>query len=550
MNLYEKHQESIAKAIEAIHARQYYAAYPEHPKAYPAEWSEEGLRRFNDQKGKPFTELLQPDELSYGGGEQSPYTNEQLQITYPLFKADDVVARSKNAWQGWKTTSVETRAGILAESLEAVSKRFFEIGYATMHTTGQSFMMSFQASGPHAADRAMEAIAMGVKELKRFPQKQEWSKPMGKFNLQLQKTYRPVPKGVGLVIGCSTFPTWNTVPGVYANLIAGNTVIVKPHPGAVWPIAIFIAELQHVLQTAGFDPHIVQLAADTNDQLITKELAEHTDVQLIDYTGGNSFGDYIESLPKTVFTEKAGINSVILDSADNLRDVLRNQAFAVSLYSGQMCTAPQNYFIPKDGVKDGEDMASYEDVIGLLRNEVSSFALHPKMGAGTLGAIQNENTLQRASNINKIGANVVLEAPKVTNPEFENARICAPSIIEVSAEQTDIFNQELFGPMIIIVKTENTDQSIALAAEMGKAKGAITCSLYTTDKEVEDQAIEAMNEAFVPVSVNFTGFAFVNQHAAFSDFHVTGGNPAGNASFTDPSYINRRFVWVGNRKMA
>jgi len=60
---------------------------------------------------------------------------------------------------------------------------------------------------------------------------------------------------------------------------------------------------------------------------------------------------------------------------------------------------------------------------------------------------------------------------------------------------------------------------------------------------IEDE----MNTVYTPVSFNFTGAVFVNQHAAFSDFHVTGGNPAGNASFTNPDYINRRFIWVGNR---
>jgi hypothetical protein len=49
--------------------------------------------------------------------------------------------------------------------------------------------------------------------------------------------------------------------------------------------------------------------------------------------------------------------------------------------------------------------------------------------------------------------------------------------------------------------------------------------------------------------MNLTGFIWVNQHAAFSDFHVTGGNPAGNASFTDPGFVNRRYVWVGHRKL-
>ena len=81
--------------------------------------------------------------------------------------------------------------------------------------------MAFQASGPHAADRAMEAIASGYEELKRFPGKALWDKPMGKFNIQLNKEWRAVPKGVSVVIGCSTFPTWNSVPGIYASLITG-----------------------------------------------------------------------------------------------------------------------------------------------------------------------------------------------------------------------------------------------------------------------------------------------------------------------------------------
>ena len=153
-----------------------------------------------------------------------------------------------------------TRAGILVETLERIKERFFEIAYATMHTTGQSFMMSFQASGPHACDRAMEAVTQGIIELQRYPQNGEWKKNLGKFDLVLHKNWNPIPKGVGLVIGCSTFPTWNTVPGLYASLITGNSVIVKPHPKAILPIAIVVAEIQKVLQENGIDPCVCQLA--------------------------------------------------------------------------------------------------------------------------------------------------------------------------------------------------------------------------------------------------------------------------------------------------
>ncbi|MCP6503186.1 hypothetical protein NL484_27355, partial [Klebsiella pneumoniae] len=80
--------------------------------------------------------------------------------------------------------------------------------------------------------------AAGLEEQTRFPERQVWEKPMGKYNLKLNKIWKPVPKGLSLVIGCSTFPTWNTVPGMYASLVTGNPVIVKPHPKGVLPIAI------------------------------------------------------------------------------------------------------------------------------------------------------------------------------------------------------------------------------------------------------------------------------------------------------------------------
>ena len=97
------------------------------------------------------------------------------------------------------------------------------------------------------------------------------------------------------------------------------------------------------------------------------------------------------------------------------------------------------------------------------------------------------------------------------------------------------------------MKTENASHALDLAAEMASEKGAITCLCYSSDADYMNTVDERMNETFTPVSFNFTGAAFVNQHAAFSDFHVSGGNPSGNATFTDSLYINRRFVWVGNR---
>lgn len=551
MSLYTKHIDILLKAVQAVHDRAFYAHFPDHPNAYGPDGAAIGNKAYTKQLGKPFEELLQDNpSIGRSAEEQSPYTGTDLKISYPTFPVQTLIDQAKATQKQWRNVEIGERAGILIEALKNSSKRFHEIALATQHTTGQSYGMSFQASGPHAADRALEAVAIGYHEQSRFPEEVNWNKPMGKYSVELTKTFKAIPKGLGLVIGCSTFPTWNSLPGLFANLITGNPCILKPHAGSVYPIAIYIAELQKVLKENNLDTHIVQLAADTADNLIAKKLAEHPDIELIDFTGSTEFGNYIESLTaKTVFTEKAGVNSVIIDSAKDMREVMRNLAFSVSLYSGQMCTAPQNFFIPEGGVRTMSGQLSYKDTVELLKNEVSALALNPKMGANTLGTLRNEKTLRRAQNADKIGGTVIMEPPKVEHPQYPDARIYAPTIVEIDADRADLYNQELFGPILLVIKTRDTDHSVEIAKNLVKEKGALTCALYCTSEEKSDEITDTLNEVFAPVSLNLTGYIFVNQHAAFSDFHGTGGNPAGNASFSDPSFVNKRFVWVGNRKI-
>lgn len=551
MTLFEKHQAGMTRAIEALHHRTFYAAFVEQPS--PAVYGEtadaDGQAKFKASLGKKFEDLQQASPENWAGQEESPYLQEPLKILYPVFSVATLVDRSAKAFHTWRKVSVDDRAGILAESLERMKGRFFEIAYATMHTTGQGYMMAFQASGPHAADRAMEAIAAGYEELKRLPSTVMWDKPMGKFNLQLKKEWRAVPKGISVVIGCSTFPTWNSVTGIYGSLMTGNPVIVKPHPGAILPIAIVVAEIQKVLVENGLDPNVCQLAVDTFDKMITKELAEHPQVRLIDYTGNAVFGSYLEALPgKTVFTEKTGVNSVILDSVEDVDKVAANLAFSVNLYSGQMCTAPQNFYIPEGGIDSPSGKVSFDQFAQKFVDNLNSLVDNPKAGPFVLGAIQNKKTSERVTSSEGLPGKVWLKSRTFENPMFKNARVITPVVVEVDASKKDIFSKELFGPIALLIKTKNTDQSISLAKQMAIEHGAISCGAYTTNAGTKEKIADEMSLAATPVSFNLTGGIYMNQNAAFSDFHVTGGNPAGNASFTNPDYVTRRFTWVGQRE--
>ena len=551
MTLFEKHQPILTKAIEALHARTFYTAYPENPS--PATYGEtadaDGQAKFKASLGKKFEELKQTNADGWAGQEESPYLQEPLKISYPTFSTASLISKSKLAFHQWRKVSAQDRAGILIESLERVKARFFEIAYATMHTTGQGYMMSFQASGPHAADRALEAIAAGYEELQRFPSKALWDKPMGKFNIQLNKEWRAVPKGISVVIGCSTFPTWNSVTGIYGSLITGNSVLVKPHPGAILPIAIFVAEIQKVLEENKLDVNTCQLAADTFDKMITKELAEHRDVKLIDFTGNSVFGSYLEALPsKTVFTEKTGVNSVIIDSAKDVDKVAANLAFSVNLYSGQMCTAPQNFYIPAKGIETPNGVVSFDQFAEKFVANINGLIDNPKAGPFVLGAVQNRKTNERVLEAEKLPGKVWLKSRVFENPLFKNARVATPVVVEMEASKKEIFSKELFGPIALLIKTKDTDESIALAQEMAMQHGAISCGAYTTNTIVKEKIADEMALAATPVSFNLTGGIYMNQNAAFSDFHVTGGNPSGNASFTNPEYVTKRFTWVGHRE--
>lgn len=120
----------------------------------------------------------------------------------------------------------------------------------------------------------------------------------------------------------------------------------------------------------------------------------------------------------------------------------------------------------------------------------------------------------------------------------------------VGAGNEQAYMREMFGPIAFVVAARDVDDAIARAARSASAKGAITWSAYSTDAGVLARVEAAALEAGVALSCNLTGGVFVNQAAAFSDYHVTGRNPAGNAALTDAAFVARRFHVVQVRRPA
>ncbi|MFM8281413.1 MAG: phenylacetic acid degradation protein PaaN [Bacteroidota bacterium] len=552
-HLFEQHASTLNAAVEANRNRLFHAHWPEPPsgKIYGETAQEEGLQAFKAAINNAFDFPHQKGSEGTVGAEHSPF-GFPLNISYPAYSADVLIANANESLKQWKKLTVTERAGILIECLERASKHFFAIGFSTMHTTGQGFIMGFQASGPHAFDRALEAIATGYMALDAFASSAHWTKPMGKMQVDLKKEYHVRPKGINLTIGCSTFPIWNSFPGMFASLITGNVTIAKTHPSAILPLAICIQSFQETLASLGLDPHIIQIAIDSQEKPLTLALAEQKDIQTIDYTGSSAFGKQLEKLitgsTKELFTEKAGVNCALIGEVNNLDAVLDNIAFSLCLYSGQMCTTTQNIYVPKSGVITPEGIISFDDICLKLKEKVDALVFNEKMGPGTLGALHSPAVKSRIEKAKASGLIIIRDSESVSQQGFDNALSCSPLILKADSAHQEIVHEEWFGPISFMIPVEDISTGIKVMADSIKQHGALTALLHLNDEGLMNQAVDQLVDAGVNISFNLVGPIWVNQSAGFSDFHGTGANPAGNASFADLSFVSRRYNIIGMRR--
>jgi phenylacetic acid degradation protein paaN len=545
--LFVRHADTLARARTAIHERGYFSAYPESPspRVYGETAAADGQAAFQAYLGGTFPLDRPGDPVAT---EVSPFGT-PLGVSYPHADADTLIAAATAALPSWRDAGPDARVGVCLEILARLHSHIFELANAVQFTSGQAFVMAFQAGGAHALDRALEALAYAYEEMVRHPGAASWEKP-GRQPERMTKTYHVVPRGVALVIGCNTFPTWNSYPGLFASLVTGNPVVVKPHPRAVLPLAITVRYAREVLTEAGLDPDLVQLAPEAPGEGLASILATRPEVKIVDFTGSTEYGDWLEEHARqaAVHTEKAGVNTVIVDSTDDFAGLCRNLGFSLTLYSGQMCTTPQNILVPAGGVDTDEGRKSPAEVAAGIAAAVQALTGDAKRGVELTGAIVNDGVLGRLDEARKVG-DVVLDSQAIDHPAFPDAVVRTPLLVKLGADAADVYGHEWFGPVSFVITTESTAHSLAVFRETVGRRGALTAAVYSTDEAVLDAAEAAAVDVGVNLSCNLTGGVFVNQSAAFSDFHAT-PNPAANASLTDGAYVAGRFRIVQSRRPA
>ncbi|MEP3277740.1 MAG: phenylacetic acid degradation protein PaaN [Stappiaceae bacterium] len=549
--LFENHQAMLNSALVACGDRSYFSAFLEIPsgKIYGETAKADGEAWFKDRMNGAYALAGHPGAKGAAGKESSPF-GPTLGVTYPKADVGTLISAAEAAAGAWGRAPIETRIGVCLEALVRINMQSFAMANAVMHTTGQAFAMAFQAGGPHAQDRGLEAVAYAYQEMTRTPASALWTKPQGKRDpLVMEKNFRVIPRGLSLVIGCATFPTWNTYPALFASLACGNPVIIKPHPDAILPLALTVEILRDVLTETGFDPNVVLLAVDEKGAEITQEIATHPAIKTIDFTGSNGFARWLKDnvdRDTALYTEEAGVNSIVIASSSQYRAMCDNIAFSISLYSGQMCTAPQNIYVPAGGIESDEGPKSFDAVAADIGQAVDRLLSDPDRAAAISGAIANPATVERVKQAVSLGTVVRASTPV---EGAGDARTATPLVMTIDDDASEAHKGECFGPVCFVVKAADADSALKNASGLAREKGAITAAVYAQDEATLDRAVDAFAEAGVALSCNLTGQIFVNQSAAFSDYHVSGANPAGNACLTDAAFVAGRFRIAPSRRL-
>ncbi len=545
---FSRHRERLDRAVEACATREAWTPFIESPsrKHHPADAKEAGQAWFEAALGKPYP-LSMPGEVGRTGAEVSPYTRDPLGIDYPQVEVESLMLAARAAMPGWRDATLEDRMGVCLEILDRLAADVFANAFATMHTAGQGFMMSFAGSGANSLDRGLEALAFAYKAMRDVPSEAVFERSFGGAPVRLHKRYRLMPRGVAVVISCGSYPAWNAYPALFANLATANPVVLKPHPECILPMARAVEIARETLREAGFDPNLVTLAADTRAEPVTKHLLQHPKTAIIDFTGGQGFGAWIEANCQhaDVYTETAGCNAVVVESAEDLDAVLDAIAQSLCLFSAQMCTAAQNVFVPATGVRVGDARVLPEAFAERLAARVDAMLADPKHAAGICGALQTD-TIEATLAALAEHPGVVRPSTPYAHPQYPDARTATPLIIRTRAPD-ELYQREHFGPVGFVIEAASAAEALRHASEDAGRFGSIANYAYSTNPEFCAAVEDAFAHAGASVGINLLGQRPINFTAAFSDYHVTGLNPAGNACLTDLAFVTRRFRIVQSK---
>jgi RHH-type proline utilization regulon transcriptional repressor/proline dehydrogenase/delta 1-pyrroline-5-carboxylate dehydrogenase len=476
----------------------------------------QALQAVRQQLGKTYLPLIngeyQPTENTVDS--VNPSNPNEVIGTIGLIsieQAEQALQAAKAAFPAWKRTPATERAQILRNAAEIMERRRAELGAWVCLEVGKAL-----AQADAEVSEAIDFCRYYAEEMERLDKGYNYD-IAGETNRYVYQS-----RGIAVVISPWNFPIAIATGMSVAALVTGNCTLLKPAENS----SVIAAKITEILLEAGIPKGVFQYVPGKGSQA-GAYMVQHPDVHLIAFTGSQEVGCRIyadaavlqpgQKHLKRVIAEMGGKNAIIVDESADLDQAVAGVVFSAFGYSGQKCSACSRVIV-LDPVYDAfvGRMVEATKSLNIGAAEVPSTQVGPVIDATARDRIRDY------INIGRQEGEVALE---MSAPE--TGYFVGPTLFTNVSPDARIAQEEIFGPVVAIIRVKDFDEALAVA---NGTNYALTGGLYSRTPSHIERAGAEFEVGNLYINRNITG-AIVSRQP-FGGFKLSGvGSKAGGPDY-------------------
>mgnify|MGYP001809537798 FL=1 len=444
-------------------------------------------------------------------------------------QADHALEIAKAAFPAWKKTPVRERCGILRKAADIMEERRHELNAWICLEVGKII--------PQADAEVSEAIDFCryyADEMERLDQGVNLDIP-GETN-----RYFYQPRGIALVISPWNFPMAIAVGMTVAALVTGNCTLLKPAETST----VIAAKIAEILIEAGVPPGVFQYVPGKGS-VVGSHMVNHPDVHLIAFTGSREVGCRIyadaalvqpgQKHLKRVIAEMGGKNAIIVDESADLDQAVAGAVYSAFGYTGQKCSACSRVVVLSP-VHD----AFVERFVEATRSLNVGPTDDPSTQVGPVIDAKAQARIQEYIEQGKAECELAIACDAPSEGYF-----VGPTVFKNVDRHATIAQEEIFGPVVAIIRATNFDEALEIA---NGTDYALTGGLYSRTPDHINRAATEFEVGNLYINRTITG-AIVSRQP-FGGFKMSGvGSKAGGPDyllqFLEPRHVTENIQRQG-----
>ncbi len=436
-----------------------------------------------------------------------PATGERLG-SVPVDSPADVdaaVARARVAQKAWSKTSFAERRRVLGALLAYTVEHKEEICAEVQRGSGKTRENALLGEIWPVCEKLRWTIGNGEKHLK--PEKVS-------SGLLAHKTARLEyhPLGVVAAIIPWNYPFQNVMNPIIPALMAGNAIVLKPSEWVAWSSARFVEALRAVLKDAGHDPDLIQAVQGFGE---TGAALARSAVDMILFIGSVGNGRRVVQASAErvtpVVMELGGKDAFIVCDDADIEQAVHAAMSGCFINCGQNCVASERILV-HDAVYD----RFTERAVALTRSLRQGSSRNGVVDVGAITTpLQLDVVEKLVGSAVKQGARLLCGGKRVRS---EQGNFFEPTILADVTPEMDIAREELFGPVMLLMRVQDDDEAVRVAN--GVSYG-LSSSVFSLDRP-RARAIAARLEAGMTAINEFGGVTYMVQGLTFGGVKASG----------------------------